>query len=220
MGFLNRQEAAERLASVLAPYRGTNPLVLGIPRGSVPMAKYLADSLQGDLDVVLVHKIGAPNHPEFAIGSVSESGDLYRSESLSEMLLPRDYIEKQAQEEVTRLRARRTIYSPIRPPLSPKDRTVIIVDDGIATGCTILAAIRSLRGQNPKKLIVATPVASPRVLDRLKAEVDELVVLKTPLEFLSVGQFYDEFPQVSDEEVLQALTQTQTPPAQTQAAAS
>ena len=157
------------------------------------MAKYLADSLQGDLDVVLVHKIGAPNHPEFAIGSVSESGDLYRSESLSEMLLPRDYIEKQAQEEVTRLRARRTIYSPIRPPLSPKDRTVIIVDDGIATGSTILAAIRSLRGQNPKKLIVATPVASPRVLDRLKAEVDELVVLKTPLEFLSVGQFYDEF---------------------------
>jgi predicted phosphoribosyltransferase len=219
-GFHSRFEAAERLAKALSEYRGKNPLILGIPRGAVPMAKKIADSLQGELDVVLVHKIGAPLNPEFAVGSVSEFGKIYRSESLSESTVPPGYIEKAAQTEIARLKLRRLTYSPVRSPVNPKNRIVIIVDDGIATGSTVLAAIHAIRDQSPQKLIVAAPVGSPRTLDRLQAEVDHLVILETPTEFMSISQFYDEFPQVTDEEVLQALADTKTSPYQPYLAAS
>ncbi len=208
--FHDRLQAADQLVKQLSEYQGKNPLVLGIPRGSVPMAKKIADELGGELDVVLVHKIGAPDNPEFAIGSVSEFGELYRSDTLGGFGIPRGYIESVAQSEIAKLKARRSNYSPIRPPINPQGRTVIIVDDGIATGATVLAAIRAIRSQHPKKIIIAAPIASPRTVDRLRSEVEDLIVLETPLDFFSISQFYDEFPQVTDEEVLQALAESQS----------
>ncbi len=207
-GFRNRREAAERLAQALSAYRGQNPLILGIPRGSVPMAKIIADILNGELDVVLVHKIGAPNNPEFGVGSVSEFGDIYGPEDLGPYEIPIPYLSTAAHEEIIKLQEKRASYSPIRPPISPKNRVVIIVDDGIATGSTALAAIRAIHAQRPKKLILATPIAPPKAIERLQAEVDELIVLQSPLDFFSISQFYDDFPQVSDDEVLKTLAES------------
>lgn len=206
--FSNRDAAARALAQKLDDYRGKNPLILGIPRGSVAMAKTLADELEGELDVVLVHKIGAPDNPEFAVGSVSEFGTIYRSEAVEHFEVPSEYIEKAAQLEVANLKDRRRIYSPIRPPVSPKSRIVIIVDDGIATGSTMLAAARAIRSQNPLKLIIAAPVASHSAVDLLESEANELVVLETPERFFSISQFYQNFPQVTDEDVMNLLTQS------------
>lgn len=206
--FHDRLQAAEKLVLALARYRNKSPLVLGIPRGSVPMAKHIADELNGELDVVLVHKIGAPDNPEFAVGSVSEFGTIHRPPSLGDYHLPTGYLERAAKTEIEKLKKRRASYSPIRPPIDPQNRVVIIVDDGIATGATLLAAIRAIRAQKPRKIIAAAPVGAPRTLDEIKYEVDELVVLETPLDFFSISQFYDEFPQVTDEEVLQTLTET------------
>ena len=172
------------------------------------MAKVIAEKIQGELDVVLVHKIGSPDNPEFAIGSVSEFGSIYFSDSASEYRIPADALKKAAQAEIGKLKARRISYSPVRPPINPRGRIVIIVDDGIATGSTLLAAIRAVRSQKPSKLIAAAPVGSPRTLDLLRSEVDELIVLETPIDFFSISQFYDEFEQVTDDEVLKALAES------------
>lgn len=205
MDFQNRTEAAELLAEKLMPYAKDCPLVLGIPRGSVPMARVIAERLRGDLDVVLVHKIGAPDNPEYAIGSVSEFGSIYRSEAIEYYEIPNDYVQRTAQAEIAKLKKRREAYSPIRPPIDPAGRVVIIVDDGIATGSTILAAARAIRMRKPKRLVIAAPVASPRAADLLRPDVDDIVVLDYPANFYAISQFYGEFPQVSDEEVAEAL---------------
>jgi predicted phosphoribosyltransferase len=204
--FRDRLHAADFLLKRLNHFQGKNPLVLGIPRGSVPMAGYLAEKLGGDLDVVLVHKVGAPENPEFAVGSVSEFGDLYRSEAVSLFNLPSGYLEKTAHAEMVRLKNRRATYSPIRAPLSPKNRTVLIVDDGIATGSTMLAAIRAIRAQKPERIVIVSPVASKSALELIQQEADEVLVLEAPEEFFSVSQFYEVFPQVKDEEVIDVLS--------------
>lgn len=208
MRFQDRLQAAELLARKLQPWANTRPLVLGIPRGSVPMAQVVANRLGGDLDVVLAHKIGAPDNPEYAIGSVSEFGDIHASEGMTYCGVSRQELERLAAGEITRLRQRRRAISSVRPPVDPKGRSVILVDDGIATGSTVLAALRALRARGPRELVVAAPVASPSALDRLRPEADALVVLEVSPEFRSVGQFYDSFPQVSDAEVLDALAVT------------
>ena len=184
------------------------PLVLGIPRGAMPMARVLADRLGGDLDVVLVHKIGAPDNPEFAIGSISEFGSIYLSESVRLYGYSMRQIDAIAHNEATMLKERRAAYSPIRPAICPTGRTVIIVDDGIATGSTMLAAIRAVRGQNPRRIIVTAPVASPQALHFLKREADETIVLDAPEDFFAISQFYEEFDPVSDEEVINILSST------------
>ena len=206
MVFQNRVEAAELLIPKLSRYRMARPLVLGIPRGAMPMAQVLADRLGGELDVVLVHKIGAPDNPEFAIGSVSEYGCIYLSESVRLYGYSMRQIDAIAHKETAKLKERRATYSPIRPAISPEGRTVIIVDDGIATGSTMLAAIRAVRGQNPKRVIVAAPVASPQALHSLKHEADETIVLEAPEDFFSISQFYEEFIPVSDTEVIEILS--------------
>ena len=170
------------------------------------MAQLLADKLGGDFDVVLVHKIGAPDNPEFAIGSVSEFGNIFLNESAKLYRYAMDQIDEIAQNELKRLKKRRQQYSPIRPAVSPKDRIVIIVDDGIATGATMLAAIRAIRGQKPSKIVVASPVATPHVMDQLRSEADDVVVLDTPEDFFAISQFYEEFEQVTDDEVMDILT--------------
>ena len=200
MRFRDRTQAAELLARKLDAYRDTRPLVLGIPRGSVPMARIVAEKLDGQLDIVLVHKIGAPGNPEYAIGSVSEFGDIYAGPEME-----RWQLDPLAWDEIGRLRKRRAAYRPWSVPVSPTGRNVIIVDDGIATGHTALAAIRAIRSQNPARLVLATPVAAPLAASNLRAEVDELVILQEPADFHSVGQFYENFEQVTDAEVEIAL---------------
>jgi len=201
--FKDRADAAEALVGKLQSYKGQHPLILGIPRGAVPMAKILAERLNGDMDVVLVKKIGAPGNPECAIGSVSEYGTIHRSDDAH--MFPEKYIQDTAKEVLEKLHKRRQQYSPVHKALDPKGRVVIVVDDGIATGSTMLAAVRAIRQQHPKKLIIAAPVAPPDTVSLFQGEVDELVILETPPNFYAVGQFYDEFPQVEDDDVLRIL---------------
>lgn len=204
--FTDRSQAAYQLAQRLAQYSNEHPLVLGIPRGGVPIANIIATQLKGDLDVILVHKISTPDHPEFAIGSVSEFGSIFTSESNKYLDISPNEINRLAQAELARLKWRRQSYSPVRAPISPENRTVIIVDDGVATGATMIAAVRAVRGQNPKRVIIATPIISPRTVSLFQTEVDDLVYLKMPDEFVSISQFYDDFSQVSDEEILAILS--------------
>ena len=202
--FRNREEAAGLLARRLARYRDTQPLVLAVPRGAVPMARIVAEALDGDLDVVLVHKIGAPGNPEYAIGSVAETGEVaLRFGRGAEA--PDWYVDEVAQQELASLRRRRAVYSPDRPPLDPAGRVTIVVDDGIATGATLAAALRLVRRCGPRKLIAAVGVAPRESLAEVEALADEVVCLDTPPFFLGVGGCYEEFPQVSDDEVVAQL---------------
>jgi predicted phosphoribosyltransferase len=202
MLFKNREHAARVLAHRLISYKGKNPLVLGIPRGAVPMAKIIADELNGELDVVLVRKIGAPDQPELAIGSVDEAGHIYLSEYASELCVSPDYIKSEADRQLATLRRRRALYTPNRPPIDPAGRIVIIVDNGIATGATMIAALRATRAKKPHKLIAAVAVAPPATAARLDREADKLVCLKVPTDFAAVGEFFEDFSQVSEDEVV------------------
>jgi putative phosphoribosyl transferase len=205
MLFRDREDAARQLAEQLAKFRGRNPLVLAIPRGAVPMAKLIADELDGEVDVVLVRKLRAPSNPEFAIGSVDETGWVYLADYAAHVAGSQQYIdaEKDAQLEV--MRERRAGYTPIRPPIDPAGRVVIVVDDGLATGSTMIAALHVLRAKQPQKLICAVPVAPPDTLAKVTPYADEMVCLDAPQQFYAVGQFYQSFPQVSDEEVIALL---------------
>lgn len=204
MRFLDRNDAAARLAEKLQAYRGQNPLVLAIPRGAVPMAKILAAQLQGELDVVLVRKLRAPGNPELAIGAMDETGWVYLAEHALHMA-GSDHIEREKQTQMDVMRQRRAQYTPVRPPLDPAGRVVIVVDDGLATGSTMIAALHAIRAKNPKKLICAVPVAPPDTLEKVSPLADETVCLQAPEMFYAVGQFYMDFPQVSDEEVMELL---------------
>jgi predicted phosphoribosyltransferase len=211
MRFRSREHAAQLLAEeLLAECKDESPLILGIPRGAVPMAKTIADRLHGDLDVVLVHKLGHPHQPEFAIGAIDESGKVYLADWASE--LPAGVLEQEKRRQLGILRRRRAQYTPLHPPVDPSGRVVVVVDDGIATGSTMMAALRAARAHNPKKLICATAVASPESARSIAREADALVCLMTPADFAAVGQFFEEFEQVTDEDVIAILRQSRTRP--------
>lgn len=200
--FKDRIDAAQQLAVALDAYRDSHPLVLAIPRGAVPMGAALAEALHGDLEVVLVHKLCAQWSPEYAIGAIDEHGWSFVRDARADDAA---WITAEKQRQLATLRARRARYSPGREPVDARGRVAIVVDDGLATGATMIAALHAVRAQAPARLICAVPVAAPDSLARVEAEADEVVCLQTPPGFQAVGQFYQHFGQVEDDEVVDCL---------------
>ena len=204
--FKDRLDAARQLSKALAKYHGQNPLVLAIPRGAVPMGAWMAQELNGQLDVVLVRKLRAPFDPEVAIGAVDESGLAYLSPYAATLGLDPQYVKDEIKLQMKTIKARRNQYSLTRAPLEVKGRVVIVVDDGLATGATMMSALKATREKQPRHLVCAIPVASPDALAKVKPLADETVCLSAPKDFMAVAQFYRQFPQVDDEQVLVFFT--------------
>jgi predicted phosphoribosyltransferase len=203
--FDSRVDAARALARALAHYRSRNPLVLAIPRGAVPMGRVLADALAGELDVVLVRKLRAPFSPEFAVGSIDETGWAFIAPHAARSGADETYLAREKAEQLDILRRRRAQYTPTRAPVDPRGRVAIVVDDGLATGSTMIAALHAVRTKQPEWLVCAVPVAAADSLERVRPYADEVVCLQAPPDFFAVGQFYRAFPQVEDEEVVALL---------------
>jgi predicted phosphoribosyltransferase len=208
MRFRDPADAAGRLARALERWRGAHPLIEAIPRGAVPMGRIIAERLEGDLDIVLTRKLRAPGNPELAIGAVDETGWVYVAEYAAAAGASEDYLREEVNAQLRTIRERRARYTPTRSPLDPRGRVVIVVDDGLATGATMLAALHALRTRQPARLVCAVPVASPEAVAKVREHADEVVVLQTPDVFHAVGQFYERFPQVDDEEVIGSLEST------------
>ena len=208
MQFTDRHQAGRLLAKRLAHLKGEHPVVLALPRGGVPVGYEIARALAAPLDLVLVRKIGAPDQPELAIGAVAdgEQPELVTDPQLAAWLaVPAGYLEAVKARELKEIERRRRLYFGDRPAVEVRGRAAILVDDGIATGATMLAAVRATRRRAPSRLVVAVPVASPDTLERMQQEADEVVCLDTPTDFMAVGQFYRHFPQLEDEEVIDLI---------------
>jgi predicted phosphoribosyltransferase len=210
MRFRDRQHAAEALAQALRRFQGSKPIVAAIPRGAVPMAAIVAQKLAGGLDIVLVRKLAAPDNRELAIGSVDETGWTYLAPYASAAGADPEYIEQEVKSQLATIRERRRRYTPGRGPRDVGDRVVIVVDDGLATGATMVAALHALRARKVRRLVCAVPVASAEALELVRPLADEVVCLDVPEFFYAVGQAYQHFPQVSDAEVIATL-KTQSP---------
>jgi putative phosphoribosyl transferase len=203
--FSDRLDAAEKLAVGLADYAGRHPLILAIPRGAVPMANVIAHRLDGDLDVVLVRKVGVPFNPEYAMGAVAESGQAWMTAASRSLHMSEGKIGLLQAREMEVLKARRALYTPSRTPVDPRGRVVIVVDDGLATGATMTAALHAVREQDPAELVCAIPVAASESLGGVEGIADRVVCPFVRDDFYSVGQYYAKFDQVDDNEVIAIL---------------
>ena len=204
--FRDRADAARRLAAALQGRELRAPLVLGIPRGGVVLGAVLARELGAELDVVLARKLRSPDNPEVAVGAVSETGEVYLNHYAEENWEAwQDHLAREIQHQQAEIARYRELFRAIRPQVPVAGRSVILTDDGIATGSTMLAAIHVLRAQSPHELILAVPVAVPDALQAIGLQCDHVVCLHAPEHFLAIGYFYQDFAQVSDEEVLELL---------------
>jgi putative phosphoribosyl transferase len=204
--FKDRKEAGELLAKAVAKLGLSNVIVLGIPRGGVPVAEEVASALGAQLDLVITRKIGAPSNPEFAIGAVTQDGEpIIDEETIRSYGISKEYLHKEAKHQAEEVRERMRKYRGNSPYPDLRGKTVVIVDDGIATGNTTRAAIRSVKRKNPSAIILATPVAPYDTLQQLETEVDRVVCLDTPEVFYAIGEFYENFNQVEDDEVREIL---------------
>ncbi len=209
--FTDRREAGQKLAQKLIHYQGKNPLILAVPRGGVPVGLEIQALLGGDLDVIIPRKVGVPGQPELALGAVTADGGFLLNREIAESLnISEQDVSaeiKAAREETKR---RQAIYRGEKPPFLVEGRTVILTDDGVATGFTIRAALQALREQKTARLILALPVSPVDTFKDLQSEVDELVCLEIAASFYAVGQFYQDFRQLSDEEVVTLLSDSVT----------
>jgi len=209
--FKNREEAGRKLAKKILRNEEIEKLreekiVLAIPRGGVVIGKELAKALNCSLDVIITKKIGAPGNPELAVGAVGAMGEPVIDEALAERVgADEEYLKNQIAKIKIEIERREKEFRGNKPKLNFKDKIVILTDDGVATGATMMAAIEIIRQQNPKKIMVAVPVIARDTLDKIKALADEVICLDSPLMFFAVGQFYQDFPQISDEEVKELL---------------
>lgn len=203
--FESRIAAAQLLAAELASYRGRQPLVLAIPRGAVPMGAAIATQLGGELDVVLVRKLHAPGNAELAIGAIDETGWVYVAPHAASVGAGPAYLQEEQRAQLAILHQRRAEYTPGRAAIDPSGRVVIVVDDGLATGATMIAALHAARAKGAAELVCAIPVASPDSLDRVRPYADKVVCLEAPDMFYAVSQFYRDFHQVDDSEVVALL---------------
>ncbi|WP_347138244.1 phosphoribosyltransferase [Paracoccus sp. SSK6] len=204
--FADRAEAGGKLAERLTPWLGQDCVVLALPRGGVPVALPVARMLGAPLDLLFVRKIGAPGFPEFAIGAVVDGADpqVVLNEGMSHRI-PQGYLETEVPRLLAEIDRRRKAYRGDRPPVPVAGRTAIVVDDGVATGATMLAGLQGLARQNPARIIVAVPVGARDALDRLRGIADQILCLECPHPFRAVGLHYRDFDQVGDAEVIAAL---------------
>lgn len=211
--FVNRERAGEELGQRLLPYKDQKPIVLAIPRGGVPVAHKVAQILQCPMDTLMVKKIGAPQQPELAVGAITESGDAFFDDALIKSLdISSSYLENTSIQKFREMREKRKGLPRLIPTESWRNKVVILVDDGIATGATLQAAIHLAHQQAPQKIVVATPVASKSSVEILKKLADEVVCLSTPDSFSSVSSWYEDFSQITDSEVQGLLEKTKVIP--------
>ncbi len=205
--FQNREEAGRRLAERLQGRLLVDPLVLAVPRGGLAVGAALAHDIEADLDVLLARKLRAPSNPEVAIGAVAENGFVYIYERTAEGgRLSLDYLQRELKFQTVELKRRAHLFRGVRPPAPIIGRSVVVVNDGLATGATLIAALQATRAQNPLELLVAVPVAPPEQLTVIKRWCDELICLSAPDDFLAVGQYYEDFHQLDDAEAAALLS--------------
>ena len=208
MLFRDRADAGRQLLSKLGRFAGDESLlVLGLPRGGIPVAYEVARGLGAPLDVFVVRKLGVPGHEELAMGAIATGGVRVVNRDVVDALhIPPDVLDRAAATESRELERRERSYRGDRPQPQVAGRTVILVDDGLATGTTMRAAVAALRAQGPARIVVAVPVSAPSTCEELRREVDEIVCFATPEPFLAVGRFYDDFSQTTDDEVRERLS--------------
>ena len=204
--FSGRIEAGRALAGQLQQFRSQKPAVLGIPRGGIIIARQIADDLGGDLDIVLAHKLGSPGNPELAIGAVCEDGRLFLDQRITSYVGADDnYIEQEKLRQLQQITRRVQRYREVLPKLPLQGRVVIVTDDGVATGATMQAALWAVRQEKPQKLIAALPVGPEDTLEKLSRDADETICLQVPPFFSALSQFYSQFTQVEEQELLRIL---------------
>jgi putative phosphoribosyl transferase len=204
MIFIDRVDAGQRLAQSLSKYKGEDAVVFALPRGGVVLGREISMHLNAPLSLIITRKIGYPGNEECAVCAIAEDGHMICESSGMDLVDP-IWLQRRAEEEMDEAKRRREAYLKDSPPLEVQGKIAIIVDDGAATGLTLLLAIQELKHLHPKKIVVAVPVASSMAAEKIRKEADELVALEVPPYFYAVGAHYESFPQIADEDVIKMM---------------